>query len=110
MSPTRVIQEFKAARQRRLNGETPYPRIDPTANLAEQFEESIQRLNKKKNLQHLMLYFDYGEYTTHNVLGFSKNRHMIRSIYKIFKNDPQSILHVQNLTNNDLRAIKTKEW
>src|SRR3954471_23368538 len=104
MPQTRIIQEFKAARQRRLNGETAYPRIDLTGNLAAQFNHGIQLIKKKNNLQHLLLYFEYGEHANRTAQEFGRNRHMIRSIYKIFKNDPQSLLHVRNLTNEDLKT------
>src|SRR3954467_5042045 len=110
MPQTRIIQEFKAARQRRLNGETAYPKIDLTSSIAEQFNHGIQLIKKKNNLQHLLMYFEYGQYADHRTQGLGRNRLMIRSIYKIFKNDPQSILHIQNITNDDLRSTTIKEW
>src|SRR3954465_10669960 len=110
MPQTRIIQEFKAVRQRRLNGETAYPRIDLSGNLAAQFNHSIQLIKTKNNLQHLLLYFDYGEHATHTAQEFGRNRHMIRSIYKIFKHDPQSLLHIRNITNEELKKTTIKEW
>src|SRR3954470_5446772 len=110
MTRTRIIQEIKAVRQRRLNGETPYPKITPTNDMAEQIYHSFCLLKKKKSLQYILMYFEYGEHAHHNTQGFGRKRYMFRSIYKIFRYDLEIILHLQNIGNNDLRALTIQDW
>src|SRR3954468_23721526 len=110
MTRTHIIQEIKAARQRRLNGETPYPKITPVIDMAEQIHQIFQMIKKKRSLQYLLIYFEFGEHAHHNAQGFRRKRYMFRSIYKIFRYDLEILLHLQNIRNNDLRALTIQNW